>query len=108
MAQNKTLEVVSIGDLEGSINDMLMNLPTDATSIVSGTSSENNNSESNQGWFDVVIKMAPCVSVVLYTFAYGAGFGPAIYTWTSELFPSNLKGVGSSIALARYYISQGI
>ena len=100
--------MVSIGDLEGSINDVLMNLPINASSIVSRTSSGNNNNEVDQGWYDVVIQMAPCVSVVLYTFAYGAGFGPAIYTWTSELFPSNLKGVGSSIALARYVISYGI
>ena len=95
--------MVSIGDSEGGINDVLMNLPMNVSSIVAATSSENNKNEGSQGWLDVVIQMAPCVSVVLYTFAYGAGFGPAIYTWTSELFPSNLKGVGSSIALARYY-----
>jgi len=63
---------------------------------ISGVKSE----KDENGWYDVVIKMAPCVSVVLYTFSYGAGCGPAIYTWTSELFPSKLKGVGSSIALA--------
>ena len=59
--------------------------------------------EDNKDWLEIIIKMAPCISVVVYTFSYGAGFGPAIYTWTSELFPSNLKGVGSSIALSRYY-----
>ena len=71
---------------------------------VSGVKSKN---EEN-GWYDVVLKMAPCISVVLYTFSYGAGFGPAIYTWTSELFPSKLKGVGSSIALARYFLKLNI
>ena len=99
MAENKTLEVVSIGDLEGSINDAILNLPSN-TSIIQ---SENSSLDAEEkGWYDIILRMAPCVSVVVYTFSYGAGFGPAIYTWTSELFPSKLKGVGSSIALARY------
>ena len=97
--------MVSIGDFEGGINDGLMNLPMNTSSIVSGTPSKNTKNDGEQGWFDVVIQMAPCVSVVLYTFAYGAGFGPAMYTWTSEIFPSNMKGVGSSIVFARYYIT---
>ena len=61
------------------------------------------NKDENPDWFHVLIQMAPCISVVVFTFSYGAGFGPAIYTWTSEVFPSNLKGVGSSIALSSYY-----
>ena len=99
IAQNKTLEVVSIGDMEGSINDAILNLPINASSVLSENSSEDSEEKT---WYNFILRMAPCVSVVVYTFSYGAGFGPAIYTWTSELFPSKLKGVGSSIALARY------
>merc|ERR1719422_548262 len=97
MAQNKTLEVVSIGDMEGSINDAILNLPINASSVLSENSPEDSEEKT---WYNFILRMAPCVSVVVYTFSYGAGFGPAIYTWTSELFPSKLKGVGSSIALA--------
>lgn len=98
MAQNTTLKVISIGDNEGGINDMFMNLPSNKSTILSENSS---NDSDDKGWFSIILRMAPCISVVVYTFSYGAGFGPAIYTWTSELFPSKLKGVGSSIALAR-------
>ena len=27
------------------------------------------------------------LAVVSFSFCYGAGFGPAVYTWSSELFP---------------------
>ena len=27
------------------------------------------------------------VAVILFSLSYGAGFGPSIYTWSSELFP---------------------
>ncbi len=27
------------------------------------------------------------VAVLMFSLCYGAGFGPAIYTWSSELFP---------------------
>lgn len=27
------------------------------------------------------------VAVVMFSLCYGAGFGPAIYTWSSELLP---------------------
>ena len=30
------------------------------------------------------------VAVVLFSLSYGAGFGPSIYTWSSELFPPRL------------------
>ena len=98
MAQNKTLEVISIGGNERVLNDVDMNLPTN----VSRTLSENyfDNSKDNE-WCSVICRMVPIICVVVYTFSYGAGFGPAIYTWTSELFPSKMKGVGSSIAMAR-------
>ena len=75
-----------------------MNLPSNVSRIPLKNSSDN--SEDNE-WFSVILRMAPCISVVVYTLSYGAGFGPVMYTWTSELFPSKLKGVGSSIAMAR-------
>ena len=92
------MEVISIGDNERDLNDVVMNMPTNVSKTLSESSSDN--SENNE-WFNVILRIAPCISVVVYTFSYGAGFGPAIYTWTTELFPSKLKGVGSSIAMAR-------
>ena len=55
MSQNKTLEVVSIGDMEGSMNDVLMNLPMNTSSILNSVTTDH----GEKGWFDVVIKMAP-------------------------------------------------
>ena len=31
------------------------------------------------------------MSVVMFSLCYGAGFGPAIYTWSSELFQPRYK-----------------
>ena len=42
---------------------------------------------------------APAVSTFMFSFGYGAGFGPAIYTWTSEIFPAKTKSLGTSITL---------
>ena len=94
----KTLEVISIEDNDGALNLIRMNLQANVSRILSENSSDN--SEDNN-WFSVILRMVPCISVVVYKFSYGAGFGPTIYTWTSELFPSKLKGVGNSIAMAR-------
>ena len=98
LVQNKTLEEISIGDNERVLNDVGMNLPTNVSRILSENYSDN--SKENE-WCSVICRMVPIISVVVYTFSYGAGFGPAIYTWTSGLFPSKMKGVGSSIAMAR-------
>ena len=35
----------------------------------------------------VHIQLLMPISVILFSVCYGAGFGPAIYTWSSELFP---------------------
>ena len=90
-------EVVSTGDFEGSIYDIAMNMPTISSSRDTNVTSD----EDGDGWVHVLLKVAPIVSVVVYTFAYGAGFGPAIYCWTSEVFQSNTKAIGSSISLSR-------
>ena len=34
-------------------------------------------------YVQIILPMA----VVAFSFCYGAGFGPAVYTWSSELFP---------------------
>ena len=31
------------------------------------------------------------IAVISFSFCYGAGFGPAIYTWSSELFPPRYR-----------------
>ena len=80
----------------------MYDIPIHLQTNISDPKSESNlhTEEDDRDWLKIIIRMAPCISVFVYTFSYGAGFGPAIYTWTSELFPSNLKGVGSSIALS--------
>lgn len=46
-----------------------------------------------------VMTYAPAVSTFMFSYGYGAGFGPAIYTWTSEIFPAKTKSLGTSITL---------
>ena len=48
---------------------------------------------------DFIRTYAPAVSTFMFSFGYGAGFGPAIYTWTSEIFPAKTKSFGTSITL---------
>merc|ERR1719242_1826474 len=93
--ENATLIV---GDVEGGMYDIPIHLRTNISDHILDANLHTD--KDDKDGLEIIIKMAPCISVVLYTFSYGAGFGPAIYTWTSELFPSKLKGVGSSIALA--------
>lgn len=44
------------------------------------------------------------MAVIMFSLCYGAGFGPAIYTWSSELFQPRARNVGCSLALAMRYI----
>lgn len=50
------------------------------------------------------MQLIPPISVIMFSVCYGAGFGPAIYTWSSELFPPRGRNVGCSISLSVRYI----
>ena len=88
-----------MADFDGNMIDV----PTNRPSVNPNPADDVNAKVDEVDWLHILMQMSPPISAVVYTFSYGAGFGPAIYTWTSELFPSNLKGIGSSVALARYF-----
>ena len=44
------------------------------------------------------------IAVVLYSFAYGFGFGSVVYTWSSELFPPKAKSIGCSLCLSVRFV----
>merc|ERR1712025_1377715 len=44
------------------------------------------------------------MAVIMFSLCYGAGFGPAIYTWSSELFPPRGRNVGCSLSLSVRFI----
>jgi len=50
------------------------------------------------------VQMILPVAVIMFSLCYGAGFGPAIYTWSSELFPPRGRNVGCSLSLSVRYI----
>merc|ERR1712083_736050 len=50
------------------------------------------------------VQMILPIAVVMFSLCYGAGFGPAIYTWSSELFPPRGRNVGCSLSLSVRYI----
>merc|ERR1719219_3187180 len=54
------------------------------------------------------IQLLMPISVILFSVCYGAGFGPAIYTWSSELFPPRGRSVGCSLSLSVRYIVVGM
>lgn len=50
------------------------------------------------------VQMILPVAVIMFSLCYGAGFGPAIYTWSSELFPPRGRNVGCSFSLSVRFI----
>jgi len=51
-------------------------------------------------YVQIILPMA----VVAFSFCYGAGFGPAVYTWSSELFPPRGRTLGCSVSLSIRHI----
>ena len=66
--------------------------------VFNGTKVFSNDSDEKTIW-KIISQFGPPFCAVLYSFSYGAGFGPAVYTWTSEIFPPKTKSLGSSVCL---------
>lgn len=62
-------------------------LMTLALSILAGAMPNSDNIEDSQNDDDAAFQILLPMAVLMFSLCYGAGFGPAIYTWSSELFP---------------------
>ena len=71
--------------------------------VLGVTMAQPTNVTEQDGVLEFIRTYAPAVSTFMFSFGYGAGFGPAIYTWTSEIFPAKTKSLGTSITLGFRY-----
>ena len=72
----KHLFIIASGLMTTSLSVLASNMPN-AEDI------ETPDSETTPIYLQFVLPIA----VIMFSLSYGAGFGPAIYTWSSELFP---------------------
>ena len=90
--------ILSLAVLGVTINGDLSEDGSKDSFNVTSSATDDPSADSSALW-RMVMMYVPPVCVILYSFSYGAGFGPAIYTWTSEIFPAQTKSIGCSICL---------